>query len=184
MKPLDHVQARPGAICGILWPNRWMHDNSTKAKQKQHPENTWYPSDMILKYLKYTLVRPYIKEYQSSFYEVVCRCSLWVQDLSHGADGIGQGHAPIMALGRGECSMFHSAFYWDLRLFVCKCCFQLGEFLRCFIINSLMGFCVYCWDHPPWLNLRSNGFEWRLDAHNHSGQRNGDTKKRGRYRLT
>ena len=37
MKPLDHVQARPGAICGILWPNRWMHDNSTKAKKKTTP---------------------------------------------------------------------------------------------------------------------------------------------------
>lgn len=155
-----------------------MHDNSTKAKKK-HPENTWYPSDMIL---KYTLVRPYIKEYQSSFYEVVC-----LQPLGSRLEPRRWWHWPCSNHGAGERWMFHvfySAFYWDLRLFVCKCCFQLGEFLRCFIINSLMGFCVYCWDHPPWLNLRSNGFEWRLDAHNHSGQRNGDTKKRGRYRLT
>ena len=81
---------------------------------------------------------------------VVCRCSLWVQDLSHGADGI--GHAPIMALGRGECSMAvlfeckkcsssKVQFCWDLRLSVCKFSFQVGEFLRC-SINSHSNVCI------------------------------------------
>ena len=93
---------RPGLrlMCNSL--AQPMHDNSKKTPSK-YMIPKWYHI------LWYTLVRPYIKEYQSNSMRpwgisfVVCRCSLWVQDFCHSADGI--GHAPIMVLGRGECSM-------------------------------------------------------------------------------
>lgn len=95
-------RSRAGQAWGYMWNSLAQPMDArqfNKSKKKQHPENTWYPSDMIL---KYTLVRPYIKEYQSSFYEVVC-----LQPLGSRLEPRGWWHWPCSNHGAGERWMFH-----------------------------------------------------------------------------